>query len=286
MSYRNQRLMPHPVLSADRNDYQPGCEFAAEIPWSRISDGGRDITVTVQYRLKAPTLHDLIAQGQAGYCMVVECPKTYRRSSHHSNEGAQDLIMLKRPEYDGKLTLTPYVAAVASIRAFNPPELDDELRLLIPAGGTDLPAGAILAIGAATEIELDNQAAVESIIDLAPDSGLQQGQFAVDLSGQRIAINVHRNIWPDIQQLRGRSDKEPLLRQSLYLYAIDKAIRNLDAEGEGKRWADVIRRKLADNGIDDDFEQLADNSEIYAQRIFQNPLEGMLTALQQEGGDD
>lgn len=285
MSYRNQRLMPHPVLSADRNDYQPGCEFAAEIPWSRISDGGRDITVTVQYRLKAPTLHDLITQGQARYCMVVECPKTYRRSRHHSNEGAQDLIMLKRPEYDGKLTLTPYVAAVANISAFNPPELDDELRLLIPAGGTDLPAGAILAIGAATEIELDNQAAVESIIDLAPASELQQGQFAVDLSGQRIAINVHRNIWQDIQQLRSRPDKEPLLRQSLYLYAIDKAIRNLE-DGEGKRWADVIRRKLADNGVDDDSEQLAENSEIYAQRIFQNPLEGMLTALQQEGGDD
>lgn len=285
MSYRNQRLMPHPVLSADRNDYRPGCEFVAEIPWSRISDGGRDITITVQYRLKAPTLHDLITQGQARYCTVVECPKTYRRSSHHSNEGGQDLIMLKRPEYDGKLTLTPYVAAIADIPAFKPPELDDELRRLIPAGGTDLPAGAILAIGLPTEIELDNQTAVESIIDLAPDSGLRKGQFAVDLTGQRIAINVHRNIWQDIQQLRNRSDKQPLLRQSLYLYAIEKAIRNLD-DGEGKRWADVIRRKLADNGIDDDPELIAENSEIHAQQIFQNPLEGMLTALQQEGGDD
>lgn len=285
MSYRNRRLMPHPVLSADRDDYRPEYEFSADIPLKMISDGGRDITITVQYRLNSPTLCDLIERGQARYCTVVECPKTYRRTSH-VNEGSEDIIMLRRPEYDGNLVLTPYVAAVDGISAFNPPELNDELCLLLPENGADLPPGAILAIGSATEISLEPPAAVESIIDLVPNSNLAPGQFAVDLSGQRIAINVHPSVWQGVQQVRNRQQRQPVLHQALYLHAIDKAIRSL-SDSEAKRWAEVISRKLVENGIEvDDEEVLSENSETHAQQIFQNPLERMLTALQQENDDD
>ena len=285
MSYRNRRLMPHPVLSTDREDYQSGYEFSAEVPLKMISDGGKDITIAVQYHLNVSTLCNLIEQGRARYCSVVECPKTYQRSSH-VNEGAEDIIMLRRQEYDGRLILTPYIAAVDDVSAFNPPELHDELRQLLPVNGTDLPAGAILAIGLATEISLEPPAAVESIIDLVPNSNLDASQFAVDLSGQRIAINVHPNVWADVQQVRNRQERQPILHQALYLHAIDKAIRNL-TDSEGKRWADVVVRKLADNGIEtEDEADLSENSETYAQKIFQNPLERMLTALQQESDDD
>ena len=281
MSYRNRRLMPHPVISADRNDYRPGYEFAADIPLKMISDGGRDITITVQYHLNAPTLCDLIERGQARYCTVVECSKTYRRTGH-VNEGTEDIIMLRRTDYDGKLILTPYVAAVDGISAFNPPELEDELRQLLPADGMNLPAGSILAIGSATEISLESPAAVESIIDLVPNSNLPTGQFAVDLSGQRIAVNVHPGVWANVQQVRNSQERQPVLHQALYLHAIDKAIRGL-SDNEDKRWAEVIHRKLVESGIEvDDEEILAENSETHAQRIFQNPLERMLTALQQE----
>lgn len=285
MSYRNRRLMPHPVLSADREDYRPECKFSADVPLKMISDGGRDITIAVQYHLNVPTLHNLIQQGRARYCSVVECPKTYQRSSH-VNEGTEDIIMLRRQEYDGRLILTPYIATVDDVSSFNPPELDDELRQLLPANGIDLPAGAILAIGLATEISLEPPAAVESIVDLVPNSNLDASQFAVDLSGQRIAINVHPNVWANVQQVRNRQERQPILHQALYLHAIDKAIRNL-TDSEGKRWADVIGRKLADNGIETDDEAgLSENSETYAQKIFQNPLERMLTALQRETDDD
>jgi polyphosphate kinase len=70
------------------------------------------------------------------------------------------------------------------------------------------------------------------------------------------------------------------------LHAIDKAVRSL-SDSEGKRWAEVISRKLVDSGIEvDDEEALSENSETHAQLIFQNPLERMLTALQQESADD
>ena len=270
MSYRNRRLMPHPVLSPDRDDYRPEYEFSAEVPLSMVSDGGRDITITVQYRLNAPTLCDLIERGKARYCAVVECPKTYRRSSHVI-QGTEDIIMLRRQEYDGRLVLTPYVAAVDSIAAFNPPELHDELQQLLPADGADLPAGAILAIGLAAEISLESPTAVESIIDLVPNSKLQSSHFAVDLSGQRIAINVHPSVWGGVQQVRSRQERQPILHQALYLHAIDKAIRSL-SDSEGKRWAEVISRKMVDSGIDvNDEESLSENSETYAQQIFQNP---------------
>ena len=135
--------------------------------------------------------------------------------------------------------------------------------------------GQSWAIGAASEIELENEVAVESIFDLAPDSRLRLGEFSVDITGQRIAINVHPDTKTEILRVRNRADREPLLHQALYLYALDKAIRNL-AEHEGNRWADVIRRKLADNGIGYDDELLAENSEVFAQQIFQYPLGRML----------
>jgi hypothetical protein len=279
MSYRNCRLMPHPVLSVDRDDYQPGYEFSADVPLRMISDGGRDITITVQYQLNVPTLCDLIERGQARYCTVVECPKTYRRSSH-TNVGAEDIIMLRRQEYDGRLVLTPYIAAVDDIVSFNPSELNEEFRQLLPADGAVLPVGAILAIGLATEISLETPSAVESIIDLVPNSNLQSSQFAVDLTGQRIAINVHPSVWVGVQQVRNRQELQPILHQALYLHAIDKAIRSL-SDNEDKRWAEVISRKLVDGGVEvDDEESLSENSETHAQQIFQNPLERMLTALQ------
>ena len=55
----------------------------------------------------------------------------------------------------------------------------------------------------------------------------------------------------------------------------------------GKRWATVVQQKLVENNIFADIgEELDENSERYAQLIFQNPLARMLNALQEETSNE
>ena len=248
-----------------------------------LAAGGKEIAITVKYHLSSPTLLGLIAEGQASYVSVVECTPTYRRESHvtHANE---ELLLLKRAEWQGTLTLTPYVAATEDIPAFAAPEHSPLIKALAP-NGTDLPAGAILAIGDITEVELDDETGVESIFDLAPNRQIPTGTFTTDLTGQRIAINLHPDDLAKVNTARYQTQQEPMLHQSLYLHALDKAIRNL-TDHTGKRWATVVQHKLEEHNIDADGEELVENSDRYAQLIFQNPLARMLETLQKESGNE
>ncbi len=283
MSHRNHRSMPHPVLSNQRQDYAPECQFNILTPQTMLAAGGKEIAITVKYLLSSPTLLELIADRRASYVSVVECARTYRRESHaaHSDE---ELLLLDRAEWQGTLTLTPYISATEDIPAFTAPEHNQLIKALAP-GGIDLPAGAILAIGDITLVELDDDASVESIFDLAPNRQTPVGAFATDLTGQRIAINLHPDDLARVNTTRYQTQHEPMLHQALYLHALEKAIRNLP-DHTGKRWATVVQHKLEEHKIYTDGEDLAENSERYAQLIFQNPLARMLNALQEGTGNE
>ena len=283
MSHRNHRSMPHPVLSSQRQDYLPECRFSIVTPQTMLAGGGREIAITVKYILSSPTLLELVADRKASYVSVVECPRTYRRESH-ATHADEELLLLNRSEWQGTLTVTPYVAATEDIAAFTAPEHSPMIKALVPSG-TDLPAGAILAIGDITEVELDDETSVESIFDLAPNRQIPIGVFTTDLTGQRIAINLHPDDLNRINTTRYQTQYEPMLHQALYLHALDKAIRNLP-DHMGKRWATVIQHKLEERNIQADGEDLAENSEQYAQLIFESPLERMLNALQKEAGNE
>ena len=283
MSHRNHRTMPHPVLSKQRQDYLPECNFEVVTPQSMLAAGGREIAITVKYLLSSPTLLKLVADQRAAYVSVVECTRTYRRErySAHSDE---ELLLLKRDEWQGTLTVAPYVAATEDIPAFTAPEHSPLVKALAPCG-VDLPAGAILAIGDITEVELEEDTGVESILDLASNRDLPVGSFGTDLTGQRIAINLHPDDLARINMVRYQKYNEPMLHQALYLHALEQAIRNL-TDHAGKRWATVIQHKLEQHSIYAGAEELDEKSESYAQVIFENPLARMLNALQEETGNE
>lgn len=285
MSHRNHCTMPHPVLSKQRQDYAAECWFRIITPQTMLAAGGKEIAITIKYLLNSPTLLNLIAEGQASYVAVVECTPTYRRESYSTRaEDGEDLLLLRRAEWQGTLTLTPYVATTEVIQAFTAPEHSPLIKALAP-NGTDLPAGAILAIGDITEVELDSDTGVESIFDLAPNRQISAGTFTVDLTGQRISINLHPDDLAGVNAARHQDHQEPLLHQALYLHALDRAIRNLP-DHTGKRWATVVRHRLEEHNINAEADELAENSDRYAQLIFQNPLARMLEVLQKESGNE
>ena len=279
MSHRNHRSMPHPVLSKQRQDYAPEYHFSIITPQKMLAAGGKEIAITIKYILNSPTLLELIAERRAKYTSVLECTQTYQRESY-STDSDEEFLLLNRAEWQGTISLTPYVAATEDISGFTAPEHKPLIRALAP-DGTNLPAGAILAIGDITEIELDDEANVESIFDLASNRQVQVGSFTTDLTGQRIAINLHPEDLAKINTARYQTQQEPMLHQALYLHALDKAIRNLP-DYRGKRWGKVVQHKLEEQNIHVDGEDLAENSEEYAQLIFRNPMARMLNALREE----
>lgn len=279
MSHRNHRSMPHPVLSKQRNDYAPECSFSILTPHTLLAAGGRDIVITIKYQLVSPTLLDMIATQQASYVTLVECARTYRRESYACS-GDEDVLTLTRSDWQETLTITPYVTTAEDIAGFTAPEHNALVKALSP-NGADLPAGAILAIGDLTVIELDDATDVKSIFDLAPDRQLAVGTFSTNLTGERIAINLHPDDLVKVNIARNQAHQEPLLHQGLYLHALDKAIRHLP-DYPALRWANVIRQKIQEAGFDPDDDDLADNSERYAQAIFRNPLASMLDTMQKE----
>ncbi len=281
MSHRNHLVMPYPVLSSQRDDYAPECYFRMYTPHAQLGNRGQDIIVTVKYHLRSATLHQLIANRQACYCVLIECYRTYRRESQRAWDD-EDLLVLECQDWQDKLTLTPYIVTTAPVLGFTASEHSPLVQTLIP-NGVDLPAGAILAIGDTTEVTLDNDS-VESVFDLVSDKQLEPGRFATDLTRQRIAINVHPDDLRQINRIRSQSHA-PLLHQALYLYALEKGVRNL-VDHSDKRWAKVLERVLQDMELlsgdaeDQDAEEWAENAERYAQIIFQQPLVRMLQALQ------
>ncbi len=284
MSHRNHLSMPHPVLSNQRQDYAPDCQFSITTPQTMLAATGKEIAITVAYFLNSPTLLELIADRRASYISVVECTRTYRRESY-ATIANEDILLLNPTEWQGTLTVTPYVAATEDITGFTAPEHRPLIKALAP-DGANLPAGAILAVGDITEVELDDDTGVESIFDLVPYRELTAGTFTTNLTGQRIAINVHPDDLAKINTTRYQTQREPMLHQALYLHALDKAIRNLSDHAD-KRWATVVHRKLAEHNINaaDNYDP-AEKSEEYAQQIFQNPLARMLNSLQDGTNDE
>lgn len=279
MTHRNHRTVPHPTLSYQRADYQPDCAFDIALPEVTPNADSKAVLLQIRYRLSGPTLLRLIADGQANYASVAECPTTYRRVAYRSRQAEHEL-RLDPGEWGETLTITPYVAANKPLPGFAPPELTPAAQALLPQG-IDLPAGAILAIGAGVRIALHHRADMRSIFDLVPNRRQRVGAYRIDLSGNHIAIALHPDALAQINAARAESRHQPLLQQGIYLQALDKAIRNLGDYPES-RWAAVLRQKLtaAIPGCDpSDAADLNENSEYYAQALFEDPLDRMLTAL-------
>ncbi len=282
MSHRNHHIFPHPVLSPQRQDYESQYSFEVLTPHTVLFRMGQNINIRLKYQLQSNCLRNLIVENRATYMAVIECSRTYQRRSFPSCAEENDL-MLNRSEWQGNLHLTPYVATTTEIPGFGTPEHSSMIRRLAPQG-IDLPAGAILAVGNIIAIDLEEESAIQSIFDIVPDRGREKGTFSTELSGERIAINIHPDSLENFQNIRRQSQFEPLLHQALYLHTLHKALLGLE-DHTHRRWAQVLHRRLEAKGISIS-EELADNAELYAQQLFDLPFARMLDTLNQETDDE
>ena len=273
----NDRHLPHPVLAPWTNDYGAG-SFGAIVPHA-VEGNGKRINFTIKYHLTSEALRDLITDGSAQYVTIITCPITSSRTALPTTQD-EDVHVLEAGDYAGYLLLTPYIVAARPLAGYTSEELADEFRHFRP-GGFDVPAGALLAVGEHTKMDLDDSGSPESVIDLVSNPMVDVGSFRVDLGEPRIKVYVS---WEDklrIESLRERgasSTAGATLFPSVYLHAVTEALRNLSAF-EDASWVRSIRRALEDKRVTVDDEILREDALRFAQELMNKPLGTLLTAF-------
>ena len=287
MTTYNRRDMPHPTLRAEQggSDYEPHITFNAELVGLRRSAEAGEINIGLKFGLNSPVLRNLIETQQAHYHTLTECVATRFRESHGTDQETQ-LVRLKADQYQGPVTIRPFIIASVDIARISNDDWCQPLRELLP-GGTPVPRGALLAIGREKTFDPDASREIESFIEIAPSQAVERNRYKIDLSGQRIVIQISPDDKPDIDRVRKDEEALQALYPSMYQRAIEEAVRqHRKDEHSDKRWASRIADKLAEHNIDTEEEILDANSLEYTQQIMENPLARITTPAENRQPDE
>ena len=272
MTTYNLRNIPHPVLSPVGQDYQDECSFRANVRNIRRSEDDGKIIIAIEYKLNEPTLRGMIQNGEAQYITLTKCPGTRVREAHQSQEEIQEIV-LEATKYEGEIRIESLVTATRDIPGFHSPQWTPELLEFIPQG-TDIPAAAILAFANPTISNADDAKQLESCVVIIPSEHTPQGEFDLSLEDQLIAISVNPEDMPSLGRMRGDERGQAKLWPSMYLAAIERAIReHRDEEHEEKQWVKTISDKLRENEMEaGDPDILKARSLSMAQKLMEQPL--------------
>lgn len=280
----NDRQLPYPVLSPYADNYGAFAFGLAECN-PAFSDG--NLNLVFSYRLTCPSMLALIEKGQAEYHAVLHSGGTgFRRHIHHSGGDRRAVDIIAVGDLDGqRAELTPYVVTGAEAVDYNPPELNEEYRLVHP-WGFRVPPYSILAVGAPQIIDLSD-AGVDSVIDLIEEDDVKDGYVALDLDAEHVRILVSPSDRRRLNRLRKEySDAlQSPLSAGLMLPVIACALAQLPDHTErawGQSFAQAVDAELASQGQQwDDYEQLKNPQTAweYAQRMLKGPLTPLLDSL-------
>ena len=270
-----QRMMPYPLLAPWTEDYGDAT-FGVDVP-EAVLNNGREIKVSLEFRLSSDTLANLVLNDGARYAVEVSSPRTFVRSTHPAFQ--QDELALDAGDYSDEVLLTPYIHATDPIEEFTSPEHAQEWRDH-RREGFSIPAAGILAVGNTTRVILEDSG-VSSVIDLIANPNVPDGTFDVQLDEDRIKIHVpdaEKEKIEAVRRSRGSNVEFAALFPAIYLHAVTEALREL-TEHDGSRWAFTIRNALdrADLG-DVDEGLLRENALRYAQVLMEQPVGSFLTA--------
>ena len=272
MTTYNRRNLPHPTLRPNGTDYVAQSLFTCEPLAIRRSAQSEEITVAVRYSQNSPGLNKLIESGTAQYQCLTECVATLVRELHRSTS-RNHTIRLSSTKYQGQVILRPFIIATADIPEFRCSDWAPSIQKLLLEGAA-LPAGSILAIGQEATFDVNTAVDQESYIEITPSKDVESSRFKIDLSGERIVIQINPDDKPAVDRIRQDEESLQSLFPSMYQRAIEEAIRqHLKEDHAGKRWAVRIAETLAEHQLETDDSDLLDaNSLDYAQQIMQNPL--------------
>ena len=285
MKYDPAKAYPHPVLrpslGAGAGDY-PRAEFEVT-PDARRIEGTTAVRIEATFALSDPDLLELVEEGAAEYVLLVRAAASHHRSAHRSREPAI-AAEYGNGELAGRTEVRGLLVAVGDVRGFRADGWHSDYEGL----SFDLQAGSVLAEDEPRDYWIDNaeEADVGSIFEVAPESGLGDGQWRCDLAGHRVSLRMSPDDCRRFGEARGRVNGTPEaahVMNAVYLPALVWVLGEAD-RGEDyadRRWRRSLdarleecgRRRLGGHGAD----RLAD-----AQRLLEAPFGAALALLSAE----
>lgn len=262
-------LIPHPVLFQNGNDYKDGRSFSMGVDDSQLTID-ENIIVSASFDLKSDYIKRLVERGQAEFCVVIRCPRTYKRNIRKTTTPK---IQLKLPlaDYADKIEISPFVAAINPIYPFTSNEHNEEFQGIT----ITVPAGAILAVGAGYEFTVDSLQTVSAAICLTTNPSHDDGQYVVDVEDEYINIEMNAATRKKVE--RRRKTDGGVLYPALYVPALIHAIINLE-ESSGRKWSKALNKTLEDKNISSD--ECKNTPYLVAQKLLDNPLNKILEELE------
>ena len=276
MTTQNRRDMPHPVLRPGGRDYGPEARFDLKAERLRKVKSEGKLYLPVTVTLQEPDIERLIAEDRAEITVMTDCPASHTRECHPVTAGRTTLELDSR-EYAKQVGIQPFIITSTNVPEFRAEGWSAWTKRALQ-NGASLPAGAILAIGSMNGVSLDAIREVRSCVQIIPTPQADPGEFDVRLDGDTIDILVNPEDKLRIERMRDNQEEQDSLWPSVYLGAVERAVRECAKEEVQRRmWARSVRKALADQGIDhSDEEEMGNNSLKYAQRVMSRPLARIL----------
>lgn len=231
---------PHPVLHEDSDDFLDGI-FELEVRFEeRPADGNLKINFSVATGNEF-LLHQLEA-GKLKRWLSVVCRETYYNEFHEVLDSSGQI------EISGG-TLHGLVTVRALLTAGDDLVIKSDC-LHHEYSGTVFQVASGEIIGwseaVAVNVGMEKLAPMESVFRLTENSTLAEGEYAVSLDQEFIAIHASHALFQSIHLMRGNKKAKPVVLNGIYVpavLAVVEAIRNSGAAYVDRRWYRVVQGK-------------------------------------------
>ncbi|HEY0959464.1 MAG TPA: hypothetical protein VGE05_09350 [Novosphingobium sp.] len=271
---------PHPVLAPWSSDVA-GSTFTAELTL-REDGAAQQIDIHSHVQLDQADLVTLIENGDAAFGCFITCVSTgfrrmqrfgYPSGSHQFAPGA--LL--------GRVQLRPMIWAVRPIKSWRPTGAHSEF-----GGGADIEPGQILALDDEQRVDVLRPPlpSIESIFEIFSSTEVAEGEFDIDMAGDRINILMGEATYSLVQGLRQTTEStRSVVMNALFVPVVMEVLSQImtgEEQFSSCRWFEPFRKRSELLDVDLKAPSLLTD----AQLLLGKPFNGLSRLFDEEETDD
>lgn len=277
MKINETTSFPYPVLTPWSDDIA-SAKISTDVTF-REDQGESQVSIHCATQLDHPQIVKLIENGKATFGCYIRCVETGLRrlqpfgfptGVHHFAPGA--LL--------GSVHLRPMVWTVAPVDGYLPDGMHSEFTEHFNLG-----PGAILALDDDQIVEVSRPPlpTVESIFEIRSSEEISEGEFAIDLEGDRITVRMGPTTFELVQKLRQTDEQtRVVLMNCLYVPMVMQVLQEVSESNfsgfEQYRWLHPFRARCELARIDIEKIDLLND----AQRLLLKPFTSLEVFIEKE----
>lgn len=236
-----EKRYPYPVLLPEGDDY-PGCKFIV-IGQSTITSD--NVTLEFNVNLDCQSLRELVEQGKAQIICHVECPQAAYRHAFSIPLGGTS-IQIASGHLSGKVSICPFIVASQDIPDYSSSLFDKPYEGM----SFHIWTGAVLAEGEQlrffVETAREDLEYQPDIFSIQPHecTGEDKDLMLIDLSGEKIRIQVPRESFALYRSLRQSGEVNEMLWSALVVPALIEAINEMKRVVESEQNLDELDKDM------------------------------------------